>query len=268
MPYQNLLAHEVPAFLTHPDAVVLDMRDLASFSRAHIQGAQRNDDTAIGALMRKRRQDPPVLVYCYHGNSSRDFAALLGRLGFTQVFNLEGGWEAWKALNTRRAARLSQAAVSWAAPLGFDTANLNSRIDNGMSMLMMAAMQGRYDIALDLLQAGADTNLVNDDENNALWFACYSGHTELLHALIEHGADVDNQNVNGATCLIYAASAGKLEAVEILVDAGADLDATTHDGFNALDSAATLPILRHLRPRYASARPVRKSGSANAMSPA
>jgi ankyrin repeat protein len=65
------------------------------------------------------------------------------------------------------------------------------------------------------------------------------------------GADLNNQNVNGATCLIYAASAGKIEVVKALVAAGADLSIQTLDGFNALDSAATLPILRYLKPCYA-----------------
>ena len=253
MAYQNLPAHAVPEFLAQADAVVLDIRDPDSYARAHIPGAQLSSDAAVTGLMRKRRLDPPVLVYCYHGNSSREFSDLLAGLGFTRVFNLEGGWQAWETVQNRRAAQLPEAAYAWAKALGFDTGNLNSRIANGMSMLMTAAKDGREDIARQLLQAGADPNLVNDDENNALWFACYSDHCDLLRLLIEHGGNVNNQNVNGATCLIYAASAGKFEAVKILVDAGAALGPTTHDGFNALDSAATLPVLKYLKPHYAAA---------------
>ena len=253
MAYQNLHAQAVPEFIAQPDAVVLDIRAPDSYARAHIQGAQLSTDAAVTDLLRKRRLDPPVLVYCYHGNSSREFSDLLAGLGLTRVFNLEGGWQAWEAVQNRRAAQLPEAAYAWAKSLGFDTGNLNSRIGNGMSMLMTAAKDGREDISRQLLQAGADPNLVNDDENNALWFACYSGNADLLRLLIEHGGNVNNQNVNGATCLIYAASAGKFEAVKILVDAGADLGPTTHDGFNALDSAATLPVLKYLKPHYAAA---------------
>ncbi|MEJ2060546.1 MAG: ankyrin repeat domain-containing protein [Gammaproteobacteria bacterium] len=253
MPYHNLLAHEVPALLAQPDTVVLDVRDPASFARAHIEGAQPADEAVIAALIRKRNQNPPVLIYCYHGNSSRELAIFLAGLGFKRVYNLEGGWQAWEAFRMQRTAQLSAGVSGWAEALGFDAGNLNSLIDNGMSMLMTAAAQGHHDIALELLQAGAEPNLVNDDGNNALWFACFSANTGLIHALIGHGTHLDNQNVNGATCLIYAASAGKFDVVKILVDAGADLDPTTLDGFNALDSAATLPVLKYLRPHYAAA---------------
>jgi ankyrin repeat protein len=66
--------------------------------------------------------------------------------------------------------------------------------------------------------------------------------------LIEAGCDIDRRNVNGITCAIYAASAGRLEALRVLAEAGADLGIRTPDGFDALDSAATLPVLRFLKP--------------------
>lgn len=253
MSYHNLHAQEVGEFLTRPGAVVIDVRDPASYARGHIEGAQPAEESVVSALLRKRRLNPPVLVYCYHGNSSRDLAALLAEFGFTQVYNLEGGWRAWETLQTCHDVALSEKVNVWAKDLGFDTANLASRIENGMTMLMTAARQGRQDIALELLQNGADPNLLNDDGNNALWFACFSGEGHLIRSLIEYGSDLDNQNVNGATCLIYAASAGKFDVVEILVGSGASLDPTTLDGFSALDSAATLPILKFLKPRYAAA---------------
>ena len=73
------------------------------------------------------------------------------------------------------------------------------------------------------------------------------GDPDLVSLLIEKGGDVDNQNVNGATCAIYAASTGKLEILKRLVAAGADLSLETSGGYNALESAATLPVLRYLR---------------------
>lgn len=151
------------------------------------------------------------------------------------------------------ASLLSAVAQDWLRASGFETDNLNSRIDNGMSSLMVAARHARADIVAELLEAGADVNLLNDDENPALWFACVGGDLGIVRRLIEAGANLDNQNVNGATSLIYAASAGKRAVVEALVEAGADLSRQTLDGFTALDSAATLPVLKYLKPRYAAA---------------
>jgi thiosulfate sulfurtransferase len=95
LPYQDIAAPELPGFLERQNPVVLDMRDPVSFGRSHIPGAQPVSDALIYALRRFGACDRPLLVYCYHGISSRDLATLLARIGFTQVFNLEGGWQAW-----------------------------------------------------------------------------------------------------------------------------------------------------------------------------
>jgi rhodanese-related sulfurtransferase len=253
MKYEDLPAHQVPEFLTRPEAVVLDIRDANSFSQDHIEGAQPASEQVIGRLLRRRQQQPPILVYCYHGHSSRDMASFLGGLGFNNVYNLEGGWQAWLTFVETSRTAFSQELTHWLTQAGFDPGNINSRIDNGMSALMLAALQDEAGIVQALLAAGADVNLVNDDDNNALWFACVSENIEIIELLVAHQISLDNQNANGATCLIYAASAGKLDVVKALVELGADLDKSTLDGFSALDSAATLPILQFLKPHYAAA---------------
>lgn len=253
MSYHELQAAEVRDFLAQPDAVVLDLRDMLSYARGHIDGARRVDDQAMGGLLRRLRRDPPVLVYCYHGHSSRELARFLTRLGFTRVYNLEGGWQAWAAERRRGAAPLPAATLAWAAERGYGLEDLNERAGRGMTALMTAAREGRGEIAAQLLEAGADPNLLNDDRNNALWFACHGGDADLVRLLIDYDTEIDNRNVNGATCLIYAASAGKEEIVKILVEAGADLGIATVDGYTALDSAATPAVLRYLRPRFIAA---------------
>ena len=139
---------------------------------------------------------------------------------------------------------------NWAQLHGFDCSNINSRIENAMTPLMLAAMYGKTEIVHTLLAAGANANCLNDDDNNALWFACVSNHPELVSELLHHGININNQNVNGATCLIYCASTGKLDLVTLLTQAGADISRQTLDGFNALDSATTVPILKYLKPMY------------------
>ncbi len=143
--------------------------------------------------------------------------------------------------------------ADWARQQGFEQDNINSRIENGMSPLMLAAMQGDSDVVQLLLKHNADVNLINDDENNALWFACVSNKLTIIRKLLEYGCDINNQNVNGATCLIYSSSTGKFDIVRELILAGADIRKQTLDGFNALDSATTLPILKFLKPVYAGA---------------
>lgn len=250
MNYLPLLPNQVPALLEKSDVAILDVRDQLSFERGHLPGAQPADDANITRLIKSRRFDRPVLVYCYHGNSSRDLCRLLVGFGFAQIYNLEGGWQAWTACQERHDVRLSNTTTLWLESFGFDTSNLNSRIDNGMSALMVAAKDKQLDVVKELVEAGIDVNLLNDDGNPALWFACVSGDTGIIRHLVRNHADINSQNVNGATCLIYAASAGKLDVVKALIEAGADMARQTLDGFTALDSASTLPILRLLKPYY------------------
>ena len=251
MSYLTLFAEQVPSLLDESDTVVFDIRDRGSFDREHLPGAQPVDDAIINLLIRVRNTARPILVYCYHGNSSRDLCQLLAGFGFTRVYNLDDGWLAWAGYRDRLEVQLTGFTRTWMHNLGFNTSNLNARINNGMSALMVAAVQSQTDIVKELLNAGADVNLLNNDRNAALWFACICGDTSVIKQLISHDADIDNQNVNGATCLIYAASTGKYSIVKTLIDAGADIGRQTRDGFNALDAAATLPVLRLLKPYYA-----------------
>ena len=41
--------------------------------------------------------DTPIVVCCYHGNSSKSAAQLLVDKGFKDVYSLDGGYEAWHA---------------------------------------------------------------------------------------------------------------------------------------------------------------------------
>ena len=41
--------------------------------------------------------DRPLIVACYHGNSSQGAAAYLAHQGFAEVYSLDGGFELWRA---------------------------------------------------------------------------------------------------------------------------------------------------------------------------
>ncbi|MEW5771479.1 MAG: ankyrin repeat domain-containing protein [Pseudomonadota bacterium] len=249
MSYQDISPAEAAALLAEGRATVFDIRDAASFALGHLDGAQPATDAALMQLIRGRQRHLPVLVYCHHGNSSRDMCEFIAGMGLSRVYNLVGGWQAWSEWRTAPAAcgAPSDVLAGWMARQGFPDGRIHARLDNGMSPLMLAALQGEHALVEELLDLGADPNHVNDDDHHALWFACVHGDPDLVSRLIAQGADVDNQNVNGATCAIYAASTGKLEVLRRLVEAGADLGRETSGGYTALDSAATLPVLRYLR---------------------
>lgn len=246
MSYQDIHAAELGELLQKEGLTILDMRDAQARSQGQIPGAQVHSDEVIGSLMRRRRSNPEVLVYCYHGNISRDLCDFLTGMGLSQVYNLVGGWEAWEGWQQNR-PELGEEHKAWLSDKGFDPNNLNSRVELGMSPLMMAALKGEHKLVEALLASGADPRQMNDDEHHALWFACVHGDTTLVEKLITCGSDINNRNINGVTCAIYAASTGKLEILKILVEAGADLIIATNDDVSILESATTLPVLKYLR---------------------
>lgn len=95
MSYKELYVNQLEEFLQNPNAVLLDTRDIHSFNAGHIKGAQHIDGPAMGKLIRQRKDNPAVLVYCYHGVMSRDIAGMIVGFGFENVSHLVGGWEAW-----------------------------------------------------------------------------------------------------------------------------------------------------------------------------
>ena len=250
MNFKPLSVLQLPNLMKDADTVIIDIRDRQSYETDHIPGAVLISDQVMSQLIRSRSQKRSVVVYCYRGISSKEICRLLSSAGLSDVYNLEGGWQSWAEVHQKAEAALSGVATRWMQQQGFETGKLNSRIENGMSPVMVAAKEGNTEILWELLEAGADINLLNDDENPALWFACFNGNPELIKMLISYGAKLDNQNVNGATCLIYASSAGKYDVVKTLVEAGAKIGTQTLDGFNALDSAASLPVLRYLKSIY------------------
>jgi thiosulfate sulfurtransferase len=78
------------------EALFMDVRDSGSHRAAHVPGATNVDDASIEAFLRDTPRDRPVVVYCYHGHTSVGGAAFLLEHGFTRVWSMTGGFEAWR----------------------------------------------------------------------------------------------------------------------------------------------------------------------------
>lgn len=83
--------------LREQGAVVVDIRDPQSFAHGHISGSLHLDNYSLPDFIAKADLDAPVIVACYHGNSSQSAAAYLVGQGFSDVYSLDGGLELWRA---------------------------------------------------------------------------------------------------------------------------------------------------------------------------
>ena len=89
---------EATQMINRQDALVLDVREQAEFAQSHILNARGLPLSQIEARFGdiEKFKDKPVIVYCASGNRSSAAAAALRKHGFSNVFNLSGGFVAWQ----------------------------------------------------------------------------------------------------------------------------------------------------------------------------
>lgn len=257
IPFQRIDVRQAAELLQRDDVVRFDVRDQASFQVAHVAGAQHLTQRNLSELITGTTRRTPILIYCYHGNASQEYAQTFSDFGFTEVYSLDGGYEAWRQHFPTRSgtATVGAALAAWLAAQGFPADDVEATIANRTTPLMKAAHLGNVVVIRELLAAGAAIAARNADGNNALWLASVGNHLDAVDVLVEAGIDINNCNDNGATALMYASSSGKAEVVGHLIAKGADISIETLDGFSALDMAASLECLTLLRRATKTAAP-------------
>ncbi len=137
--------------------------------------------------------------------------------------------------------------VSRAIEIGLEVDEIGAK---GHTALMAAAYYGHRAIVAHLLKAGADPNLLSDDDGlapagmTALMLAAgsffSSNRQQIIKLMISGGADVNQRGTGGKTAIFYAAltGAGYIDCVETLIAAGCDLDLQDDRGHTVLSSVA------------------------------
>ena len=77
--------------------MTLDVRDAGAYGVSHMEGARNVTFSGLGELIVRTPKTAPLLIYCYHGHASREFAQTLSDFGFKEVYSLDGGYEAWQS---------------------------------------------------------------------------------------------------------------------------------------------------------------------------
>jgi ankyrin repeat protein len=96
--------------------------------------------------------------------------------------------------------------------------------------LIWAVSEGYHDIAVTLIEAGADLDAKNSDGNTALLRAACENRPELASVLIKVGAKLDVQNNDGYSALILAKRRDNKAIVDRLLAAGANTSLVTRLG--------------------------------------
>ena len=91
----QLTLHELQKLLAEqPDTLLLDVREAEETALCALP---RSLHIPMGELAARQHElpDAPIAVYCHHGIRSQYCALCLADAGFTPLYNLKGGIDAW-----------------------------------------------------------------------------------------------------------------------------------------------------------------------------
>ena len=74
---------------------LIDVREPFEYEIARIDGAKLIPLGEIGERFGELQEEQPIIVHCHSGQRSAQAVRLLRQRGFTKVYNLEGGIDAW-----------------------------------------------------------------------------------------------------------------------------------------------------------------------------
>ena len=104
--YVNVTPAEAQALiqshLDDPSFVILDVRSAEEFAAGHIENALSLcvlcSDPAFRAGLADFDRSSPILVYCRTGRRSATASGIMVQEGFTNVYNMTGGFVGWQSL--------------------------------------------------------------------------------------------------------------------------------------------------------------------------
>ncbi len=84
---------------TTPNPQILDVRSIEEYTDGHIENADNNNWNGPSFIPKTDKYDKskPVFVYCLSGGRSKLAANKLHELGFTTIYELQGGILKWNA---------------------------------------------------------------------------------------------------------------------------------------------------------------------------
>jgi len=123
---------------------------------------------------------------------------------------------------------------------------IDSKGDNELTPLLLAARAGQLKVCEVLLKAGANPFATHKDGWNAMHFAVSKGNTNLVKMLLKHQQLIDVKTGDGATPLNLTVSRYHpgpvpkeyLDVCKTLLEAGADQGATGKNGWTVMHMAA------------------------------
>lgn len=134
---------------------------------------------------------------------------------------------------------LAASHLSWIQLLLQEGAETNILDRNNETPLFCASREGNLSVVAALIDAGANLDLSSSREGSPLHIAIKNGHIDVAHTLLENGASIDIVNAQGQTALHLACMYKELSNIaKELLERGADFQLRDTRGKTALMTAA------------------------------
>lgn len=111
--------------------------------------------------------------------------------------------------------------------LGDDPSLVSRKHLEGKTLAALALERGNEELAMLLLEKGADLSVVTDRGESLLHLAAMGGSAPMVRYLIDHGADVMARDAAGDTPLHETTYSDRDQAAALLIAAGSDVKAPT-----------------------------------------
>lgn len=96
-PFKRVDVHEAKEMIDAGNVQVIDAREPWEHAEGHVPGSLRIQHMAVLVQADKLARDRPILFICKSGARSAVAAEFAASLGITDLYNVEGGHEAWAA---------------------------------------------------------------------------------------------------------------------------------------------------------------------------
>ena len=199
------------------------------------------DSTTVFAPEAARPQEVTDLYSAIRHGDTQKVMRLLPGWQSTPLYDLDGATPLILAAHEGKTTVAGQLVAGGLSP--------NTLSARGTSPLMTAlSEEEHHDIALLLLQSGADANYYTKSDMSApLPQAAKYGSQQLISLLLQKGANINaRDDWNGGNALHVAVREHNYDAIEVLLKAGIDRTVKDNNGRTALENEPTDECIQHM----------------------
>ncbi|MDC0430216.1 rhodanese-like domain-containing protein [Candidatus Thioglobus sp.] len=94
--YEDIDVNAATSLMDDDNLIILDVREKKERKNGYIDNDTHIPLSDVKAQLDKLNKDKNILVYCRSGSRAAHIAGLLTRHEYENVYNLKGGFQAWK----------------------------------------------------------------------------------------------------------------------------------------------------------------------------